>query len=179
LAAEDYEKCLELEPNNKTFIEKLKDSRKNLILNPSDLKNSEKPKMKKVVVQEDSSEGSDVEFDNKNKEKTGKKDIKDSKSNGNSHDSQKVKSENPSVNKFVEEIPQNPSKIQIPKPNSNIIEKMNENEVIFTPTQMSEQDHFSNLKKQVSEPKVPMTHQLNISSVTTPISELRTQFEKN
>ena len=44
LAAEDYVKCLQLEPNNKTFIEKLKDSRKNLILNPSDLKNTEKPK---------------------------------------------------------------------------------------------------------------------------------------
>ena len=36
MAAEDYEKCLELEPNNKTFIEKLEDSRKNLILNPSE-----------------------------------------------------------------------------------------------------------------------------------------------
>jgi len=56
---------------------------------------------------------------------------------------------------------------------------MNENENIFTPTKMSEQDHFTNLLKQVSEPKIPTSHQLNISSVTTPLSELRAQFDKN
>ena len=144
MAAEDYEKCLELEPNNKTFIEKLKDSRKNLFLNPSDLKNTEKPKMKKVFVREESSEGSDVEFNDS--KKSNKNEEKDSKSDGHPQDPQKVhKDENPPVNRFVEEISKNSPITQIPKPNANKIEKMNENGNIFTPTKMSEQDHFTNL----------------------------------
>jgi len=44
-----------------------------------DLKNTEKPKMKKVVVQEESSEGSDVEFNDS--KKSNKNEEKDSKSN--------------------------------------------------------------------------------------------------
>jgi len=147
-------------------------------LNPSDLKNTEKPKMKKDVVQEESIEGSDVEFNDS--KKSNKNEEKDSKSDGHPQDPQKVhKDENPPVNRFVEEISKNSPITQIPKPNANKIEKMNENGNIFTPTKMSEQDHFTNLLKQVSEPKIPTSHQLNISSVTTPLSELRAQFDKN
>ena len=100
--------------------------------------------MKKVVVQEESSEGSDVEFiDSK---KSNKNEEKDSKSDGHPQDPQKVhKAENPPVNRFVEEIPKNSPITQIPKPNANKIEKMNENENIFTLTKISEQDHFTNL----------------------------------
>ena len=60
--------------------------------------------MKKVVVQEESSEGSDVEF--YDFKKSNKNEKKDSKSNGHPQDPQKVyKAEHPPVNIFVEEIP--------------------------------------------------------------------------
>ena len=59
--------------------------------------------MKKVVVQEESSEGSDVEFNDS--KKSNKNEKKDSKSNGHPQDPQKVhKAENSPDNRFVEEI---------------------------------------------------------------------------
>lgn len=60
-AVDDQEKCLEAEPNNKDFIDKLKRSRERM-LTSKDFQANEKKSMKKVQIQEDSSDGEDVDF---------------------------------------------------------------------------------------------------------------------
>lgn len=60
-AVDDYEKCLEAEPNNKDFIDKLKRSREKMLAS-KDFQANEKRSMKKVQIQEDSSDGEDVDF---------------------------------------------------------------------------------------------------------------------
>lgn len=119
-AVDDYEICLEQEPNNKTFIEKLKDSRKQLLLSPEGLQRKEKDKMKRVVIEEESSsEGEDVDFgdskDNKDSGKDEAKRVQQSNSQGDI-------SETP--NELIQELSTNKNKNE-PSSNINVTPNVN------------------------------------------------------
>lgn len=169
-AVDDYEKCLEAEPNNKDFIDKLKKSREKM-LSSSDFQTNEKRSMKKVQIQEDSSDGEDVDFG-------------DAKA--------KTASQPQSNADTVNEPKPSPAKTQ------PIIEKMTEDEqdVSYlsdmttskpTPNGLSNQpiDPEQRLKEQearvknfISQYSSHESSQVNLMSINKPISELKEAFEK-
>lgn len=164
-----------------------------LITDNTGLRQNEKAKMRKVVIEEDSSEGSDVEFeDDKSKSNGKEKKVEQSKDNS-SPQFQKIPD---NTNHKIEEIiTQKPKDVSVkPTINPSVIrkdEKEVKNDKIYKMTEDEpvlknseeiqegnlQKNHFENLMNSVTNPRTP-TQSVNIISVVTTISDLKAQFDR-
>lgn len=164
-AVDDYEKCLEAEPNNKDFIDKLKKSREKM-LSSKDFQTNEKRSMKKVEIQEDSSDGEDVDFGDAGKAKK-EKDNSNSESINGSISTKTANANEPIIEKMTEDEQDSTYLNNITSTNNDFdpLQKMKEQEV-----------RVKNFISQYSSQEESST--VNLMSITKPIATLREAFEK-
>jgi len=171
-AVDDYEKCLEAEPNNKDFIDKLKKSREKM-LSSSDFQTNEKRSMKKVQIQEDSSDGEDVDFGGAtaNTASTPTSKVTATVNEPKSSPAQTQ----PIIEKMTEDEQDVSylSDMTTSKPTSN---GLGSNQTIDPEQRLKEQE--ARVKSFISQYSSHESSQVNLMSINKPISELKEAFEK-